>query len=136
MGTDVPRWSDDAPCHMAIGEFFDPVGASPKTLDVERDPANPARVVILKRVERIGRDVADVLSLEDRAFPGVVAVGAAIDQPGIQPPAVGVQPRLAAAFEWARAAAAAAGEPGARRGLWFNGPQDRQCVRHVVWFFQ
>ncbi|MNL41089.1 hypothetical protein D3C87_1634810 [compost metagenome] len=93
-------------------------------------------IVVLQRVQRRLIDIADMSTLEDRTVPGAVAIAAAIDQPGVQPPAIGIEPRLAARRKRPCRSAAIAGEPGAWRDFRRDGPLDQECVRHVVWFFR
>ena len=57
LDADLKRLGDDAPGHAAVGELFDPIRVSAKPVDIERELADPVRVVVLKRVERFGRNV-------------------------------------------------------------------------------
>ena len=122
--------------NVKAGKLLDALRFSPQHLDVECFGPDPIRIVRLQRFKDSGIDIANSLAFENRPVPGLFAGQAFVDQPGIEPAAVGVKPDLAAALEWLLRSASAAGDPGLRSRLRGDGPSDPKCIAHIVLVFR
>lgn len=94
------------------------------------------RIAVLERLQSGGGDIVNHLPLEKRSVPGFVAIDAFVDEPGIEPLAIGVEPDLAARSEGFQTSAAAAGNPWLGRRSGRNGPTDLKNIAHTVLVFR
>ncbi len=94
--------------------------------DVEGKAANQVGIVRLERGQEGAIEGGGLASFDDGAVPRAVADDATIDEPGIDSPAVRVDPDLAAAAKVSRSATAAAVEPGSRGSARSDRPLDAE----------
>lgn len=80
-------------------KLVDALGFTSQGFEVECLRPYPLRIVGLQRFEDGRADVPDILPLENRPVPALVAHQASIDKPRIQLAAIGIEPDLAACLK-------------------------------------
>ena len=123
------------PRHHDVVELLHAAGPAPEPGDVEREIAHQARIVGLQQEQEPRIEGGNLPTLHDGAVPRRVAHRAPIDEPGIDAPAVGVEPDPVAAAKASRAAAPAAVEPGVRGGAGNDRPLHAQGMGHAGLLF-
>lgn len=117
-------------------ELVDPLRLPPESVEIECLSPDPIGIVGLQSFKLCRLDVANIPAFEDRAIPGFVARRALVDEPCIEPAAVGIEPCFVAALEGSKVSASAACDPWSRCDSRNNGPADLKCIAHTGLVFR
>ena len=119
-----------------VRQFIDAQRLALQSVEIEFLKSYPVRIVALQGFQGSRAEITNGPPFEEGPIPRLPAIGAFIDEPGIKPFAIGIEPDLAARSEGFQASAAATGDPWLGCGLRIDGPSDPKNIAHTVLVFR